>query len=252
MAKSKQSVLRVQYMKERRRIQNQLRRMARRGYEFTKDILPAIPKKISKQSISRLQKITTKKLYEKAEHVDYSTGEVISGQQYRQQERKESARKASRTRALKRARRKTEPEKPAEEPEPESWINDYIVAFSWLESELTQIYQRYPRAEQSLRYILDQAVSQVESGLSLDTGDQFNIQFQIEQILGKRIVNSSSEVREAVEAIDNSAYNVQGKRFTGACNALARVLLDRPATAEENRMITEAQEQDTDFSTYDD
>lgn len=95
--KRKLSPIAQQYRKERKRIQNQMRRMEKRGYIFEKNPLPSIPKKITAGSVRRLEQLTTKKLYEKAIYVDRQYGDVLSGQQGRALERKASAAKASRT-----------------------------------------------------------------------------------------------------------------------------------------------------------
>jgi len=87
-----------QYQRERKRIQKQISRMRKRGYNVNIE-LPAIPRKITAASVRRLQKITTPKLYE------VSTKGQLSGRKARQQERFESARKAAQTRRNNRIRR---------------------------------------------------------------------------------------------------------------------------------------------------
>lgn len=92
-----------EYNRERGRIQRQINRMRRRGYMGMEDMLPPKPKKITKASVRRLKKITTKDLYDKADFVDLTTGEVIAtGQQGRAIERRQSAQRAAQTRARKR------------------------------------------------------------------------------------------------------------------------------------------------------
>lgn len=95
--KRKSSPIAQQYRKERKRIQNQMRRMEKRGYIFEKNPLPSIPKKVTAGSVRRLEQLTTKKLYEKAIYVDRKYGDVLSGTQGRALERKASAAKASKT-----------------------------------------------------------------------------------------------------------------------------------------------------------
>ena len=50
--------LKKEYMKERKRIQSYLSKQRKFGLEFSKNILPKIPKRITEGSIRRLQKIT--------------------------------------------------------------------------------------------------------------------------------------------------------------------------------------------------
>lgn len=92
-----------EYKKERRRIQSFLRKAEKRGYQFDFE-LPQIPKKITRASVARLQKITPKTLYEKAVYGGSATeGEIVSAKAGRQAERKASAQKAQRTRKTRKA-----------------------------------------------------------------------------------------------------------------------------------------------------
>lgn len=88
-------------MKERRRIQSFIRRATKRGYIIPSDILPSIPKNITRASINRLKKITPKNIYEKSEYVSRETGEILTGEKGRAQERKKAAEKAKQTRQKK-------------------------------------------------------------------------------------------------------------------------------------------------------
>lgn len=85
----------AQYQKERKRVQNLVRRAQERGYLVPKDFVPAIPKKITAASVSRLKKLTPDSLYKKSEHLDYETGEIIPGRLARQQERVAAGKKAA-------------------------------------------------------------------------------------------------------------------------------------------------------------
>lgn len=107
MASKRESVtVKEAYKRERNRIQRQVNRMKKRGYEFEKSPVPAIPKTITAGSVRRLQAITTKKLYEMAEFVDIETGEILPAKKGRALERRRSAVKARATRI----RKKREPE----------------------------------------------------------------------------------------------------------------------------------------------
>lgn len=121
-----------QYNKERNRISRQLSRMLARGYIIPADALPPRPKKITKASVRRLQKITTKKLYDQSDFQDLVTGEVVSGREGRKIERKRSAEKAQATRKRRkhdeymveqgwRKREKEIEEQEAQEEEQEEW-----------------------------------------------------------------------------------------------------------------------------------
>ena len=85
----------AQYQKERKRVQALVKRAQERGYLVPKDFVPAIPKKITAASVSRLKKLTPDALYKKSEHLDYETGEIIPGRLARQQERVAAGKKAA-------------------------------------------------------------------------------------------------------------------------------------------------------------
>lgn len=128
------------YRKERQRIQRQIRRMERRAYDVP-ELLPEIPKRITKASVNRLKKITTEYLYSKSRYIDVETGEILTGKEGRKQERKESAQRAAQTR-----RERKESEQRAQvRPQP-TQVTDYVdftsQVFTVFQMEMTQIYGR--------------------------------------------------------------------------------------------------------------
>lgn len=102
MAKRK-SVLRQQYDRNRKRIINFIRRAESRGFYFEEDVLPPIPKRITKQSVQRLEKLNPEALYKKSFWVDLETGETMSGPRRAEQERSERSRRGHETRRANRA-----------------------------------------------------------------------------------------------------------------------------------------------------
>lgn len=104
MAKRKRSQVEIEYSKQRKRIQSFIRKHEKEGFYFEENILPAIPKKITKASVSRLQKITPKKLYSKAVYAgEASYGEVVSSYKGRQLRKQEAKAKRERRKQLKKA-----------------------------------------------------------------------------------------------------------------------------------------------------
>lgn len=98
-AKKQISPLEQEYRKQRRRVQQFLRRAEKRGYQFLENTLPERPKRITKKSVERLQKLTPEKLYKKSTYGGEATyGEVIKGTKGRELERKRSAEKSAETR----------------------------------------------------------------------------------------------------------------------------------------------------------
>lgn len=69
-----------EYMKERKRIQQAISREKKSGYIAPENLLPDIPKRITKASINRLKKITPKTIRSKSELVDFTTGEIITNE----------------------------------------------------------------------------------------------------------------------------------------------------------------------------
>lgn len=74
------------YRRERQRIQRQINRMAKRGYDVPQ-LLPKIPKLITQASVRRLKKITTEKLYKESRFIDFETGEILTSKEGRMLER---------------------------------------------------------------------------------------------------------------------------------------------------------------------
>lgn len=89
------------YDRQRNRLKRRVKSFQERGYIFSKDPIPPKPKKVTKASVRRLEKITPDILYKKAEFVVYETGEIISGVEGRKLERQEAQRKAQQTKKRK-------------------------------------------------------------------------------------------------------------------------------------------------------
>ena len=74
---SKKAELRIEYFKQRKRIQATKRRYKKQGFEVNFG-LPKIPKNITQASVDRLTKIKPKQIQEKSIYVDPLTGEELS------------------------------------------------------------------------------------------------------------------------------------------------------------------------------
>lgn len=96
------------YRKERRRVQQFIRRAEKRGYIFPEDIIPEIPKRVSKKAIESLKAKTPEELYKSARFLDVETGELISGTERRKEERRLAYAKGRKTKEIK----KVQPEVP--------------------------------------------------------------------------------------------------------------------------------------------
>lgn len=115
--KKKPTQLQLEYRKQVKRLKQAVRRAEKRGYIIPDDIIPNQPKRITRKSVERLKKITTKEIYKKSEKLDFETGELIPGEVARKHERNEAAKKAAKT-------RKNKTNKPVEN------TNTYYPTFS--------------------------------------------------------------------------------------------------------------------------
>ena len=88
-----------EYTKQRRRIQQFILRAEKRGYLFSADALPSKPKRITKASVRKLEKLTPSVLYKKAVYGgEVTEGEIVSASVGRKLERKLAAKKAAQAR----------------------------------------------------------------------------------------------------------------------------------------------------------
>lgn len=114
--KRKLSQTQLEYKKQRSRIISFLSKARGRGYIFDEDVLPPIPKRIKKESVSRLAKLTPEVLYKKAVYVSRETGETETPEEHKKRIRKEATQKAKATKARKKRKEK---EKKQDYPKPE-------------------------------------------------------------------------------------------------------------------------------------
>ena len=98
MKKNKLTKNQIAFKKQITRIKNFIRRATERGYEFSDNVIPTMPKRVTKKSIEKIKNIKPKDLYSKASYLDKSTGEIVSGSTGRKIERNLSTQKAKETR----------------------------------------------------------------------------------------------------------------------------------------------------------
>ena len=102
MAKrKKQTENQKAYQKERRRLLQAVRRAEKQGYIFPEDVVPELPKRVTKKQLENIQKIKPKQLYKKAEFVYQETGEIVPAEQRKQEVKQEATIKAKETRKRK-------------------------------------------------------------------------------------------------------------------------------------------------------
>ena len=98
MKKNKLTKNQIAFKKQVTRIKNFIRRATKRGYEFSDNVIPNMPKRVTKKSIEKIKNIKPKDLYSKASYLDKSTGEIVSGSTGRKIERNLLSQKAKETR----------------------------------------------------------------------------------------------------------------------------------------------------------
>lgn len=89
------------YQKERRRLLQAVRRAEKQGYIFPEDIVPELPKRVTKKQLEKIQKAKPKQLYKKAVFVYQETGEIVPAEQRKQEVKQEAIKKAKETRKRK-------------------------------------------------------------------------------------------------------------------------------------------------------
>lgn len=77
MPKGKQTSIKNEYAKQRKRLKQAIRRAEKQGFIFPEDILPKKPKRITKASVRRLAKITPVLIRQKGKFLIEETGEII-------------------------------------------------------------------------------------------------------------------------------------------------------------------------------
>lgn len=102
MAKrKKQTENQKAFQKERKRLLQAVRRAEKQGYIFPEDVVPKLPKRVTKKQLEKIQKTKPKELYKLAEFVYFETGEIVPAEQRKQEVKQEAIIKAKETRKRK-------------------------------------------------------------------------------------------------------------------------------------------------------
>lgn len=229
----------LQYNKELRRIKQFIRRAEKRGFRFEPSVIPEKPKRITKSSVARLQKITPATLYKKSLALSDS-GKVVTGTQKRKEERQKSARKGVETR---RARLNTvslpntrfEVERRNQDEQELRRLSDdeqYRSAFN--EGEI--VYNRI------LDMINDVTRDHYKAGHSLLSTLNHEISTYGKEAVLRSIGNSPQEAIELAQI--TLRYNPGDNRHDDAIRELQMLITGTIPTAEESRNLQDAIEAD--------
>lgn len=98
------------YLKQLKRIKQFISRAEKRGYQFSSDVIPQRPKRITQASVRKLAKLTPDKLYKKAVYGGLASGgEIVPATEGVKLERSFRAKKAAETRKYRLAEPVQEP-----------------------------------------------------------------------------------------------------------------------------------------------
>lgn len=79
-----------EYRKQRKLLQNQMRRMRKRGYTFPSDFLPELQTKPKKKDVKELENLR-KTIYKRSKFLYPGTGKILTGEEGRKFEKKKQA-----------------------------------------------------------------------------------------------------------------------------------------------------------------
>lgn len=216
--------IKEQYRKERRRIQQFLRRAEKRGYLFEEDILPPIPKAITKASVRRLAKLKPDFLYSHAHYVDPTTGEYMPAQRGRIEERKRSAyiRKIRNVAKKEREARKQQTKRQAPPTAPRQGISYYPAAdylsYQGLMVLLDSSASGHANARIMKWYIADYLARRGQTGL-------------VELVR----VFATPEGEEAIREASEIAYDSDGERARQWWTKFEKILVETGVITEEEQ-----------------
>lgn len=226
--------LKEQYKKERKRIQNFMRKAEKRGYQFNYE-LPAIPKKITKSSVSKLKKITPKYLYSKSVYGGEATyGEIVSGTKGKQEERKASAKKSAETRKRREQQRKDYQKKLKEKKDQEPLKTSIVTTITNYIKDLPSVKGVRLISGSYALYNIEPHKSFLLSKFN-DKLDDADANGYYKQYL-EYLYNYEAEILEALKPIQFASLQEQ---VIASFNQALQLLVQRIQTAEEAKRIEE-------------
>lgn len=89
------------FQKERRRLLQAVRRAEKQGYIFPEDVVPTLPKRVTKKQLEKIQATKPSDLYKVAQYVFEETGEIVPAEQRKQEVKQQGILKAKATRKKK-------------------------------------------------------------------------------------------------------------------------------------------------------
>lgn len=99
--KKRQTQNQKAFQKERRRLLQAVNRAKKQGYIFPENIVPSLPKRVTKKSLERIHLLKPKDLYKKAKYLYEETGEIVSAEERKQEVKRLAIEKRKLTRKKK-------------------------------------------------------------------------------------------------------------------------------------------------------
>lgn len=220
--------IREQYLQERRRIQRFIRSATKRGYIIPENILPDIPKRVTRASVSRLKKITPEKIYSKSQYVSRETGEIKTGKAGRAEERKAASKKAAETRRREDRRREEETSRAKKEYIPRA---SDIILFN-----LRETLASFVPSGQMSRFMQENAINNRDYALGiLDDA----IKGLGEEQVSKNIQKNSLQLSRLIEEI---LYSSDRQKVKFSLVEFYNLIHDGEPDLETNMRLSEEQE----------
>lgn len=97
--------MQVEYKKQQKRIQNFIRRAEKKGYKFEDNLIPEMPKRVTKKALEDIKKINQYKLYRHATYEYEGSGEVVPAREHIKLARSMAGERGYATRSIKKIMR---------------------------------------------------------------------------------------------------------------------------------------------------
>lgn len=216
------------YRKQRQRVQRAVKRLEKIGYIFDENVVPKIPKKVTKASVKRLAKITPEKLREKSEYI---IGNKLVKYKTHKKEIKQE---------IKRIR--------------ESLKQDYIPNISYIEKfkeKIDELFGRIEKFREDVNELPDSRAFYHGRGIPATFKDLIPYKTLFLSLLDDRIAENgeeevekllfehSAEIEEKFGAI---TYDSKEEVVDFCLNSIADLLKGSPLTPSENEMVTRLSE----------
>ncbi len=221
------------YAKEVKRIKQAVKRLEKRGYRFTENVVPETPKRITHQTLQRIKELQGNKIYEKAQYLDDNTGKIVSGLEGKKLEAQERARKSAETRKKKKQKQQ------------QYYPNGGdIVANNIVDELIARLSEPNPPVYPYNRRLARQIESLVESRNQAKT-TILSLTHQVIADIGKtafgwRLQEVADKVDDAMTWMLYKASNADD--VMSACTELAQLIKGSPLTFSELQDLSEQDE----------